>query len=270
MVKIALSIILFLLASIGFTQENQISGTIKNVETHANLAYVSIGVIDKAMGTISKEDGTFLMKTNKYLTEKNKVRFSMIGYQDYVASVKELENNPTIYLIPESSVLPEIAIIKKHINRYKIGNTKVGKMLMKYYSIHDASKDDQLGVEQGMIFDVENDFVVDKFSFHIGCNEYQNVKLRLKFYDVDKGEPIKLFNREDIIFDITDRKKGIFTVDLQDYDIIIKDKKQIAVSLEWVDGLVEGKHQNVLELHIKPESINTEYLSVQVNFRGEN
>lgn len=80
-----------------------------------------------------------------------------------------------------------------------------------------------------------------KSVFHIGCNEYQNIKLRLKFYEVIDGALANTFNQEDIIFEVKEGKKGLFTIDLQDYTVVVKDKKQIGVGLEWIEGLVEGE-----------------------------
>lgn len=241
MVKIAWSTILFLLVSLGMAQESQIVGRVKNAENQTNLAYVSIGVMGKAMGTVSKEDGSFTMKTNEYLTAKDEIRFSMVGYQDYVVSVGILKKNPTIYMLPDSEVLPEISIVKNHIKKYRIGNDEVGKMLMKFYSIYDTSVDDLLGVEQGMIFDVENDFLINKISFTIGCNEYKMIKLRLKLYEVENGKLTQLLNKEDIIITIEEEQKGLFVMDLDNYNLVIKDKKELGVTLEWISGLIEGE-----------------------------
>jgi hypothetical protein len=44
----------------------------------------------------------------------------MIGYQDYVMLVNKLKAKQLLFN-PRLSVLPEIAIIKKYINRYKKG-----------------------------------------------------------------------------------------------------------------------------------------------------
>lgn len=240
MTGILISILLFLMAGLGYAQ-NSITGTLKNKENDTTLPYVSIGIVGKTMGTVSREDGAFSMKTNQFLKEKDIINFSLIGYQDYSIPVHEFKNNETIYLTPKPDVLPEISIIKKNINQYTIGSVEYGKMLFKFYHEYDSSKDDLLGREQAMLFDIENNFIIDKVSFHIGCNEYQNIKLRLKFYEVIDGALANTFNQEDIIFEITEGKKGLFTIDLQDYTVVVKDKKQIGVGLEWIEGLVEGE-----------------------------
>lgn len=218
-----------------------ITGTIKDAEDHSILAYVSLEVVGKTLGTVSREDGTYKIKSNTYLKDSDKIKISMIGYEDYIVSVNTLIHNPTIYLVPKSDVLHEILIVKKQIKKFRIGNDEVGKMLMKFYSIHDTSVDDLLGVEQGMIFDVENDFLINKISFAIGCNEYKMVKLRLKFYEVDQGELGQLLNREDIIITIEEEQKGLFELDLDRYNLVIKDKKELGVTLEWIGGLIEGE-----------------------------
>lgn len=241
MIRIFISTLLLLLTSLGYTQ-NTITGTVKNSADNTILAYVSIGVVDKAMGTVSKENGSFSMKINQSLKGKDIINFSLIGYQDYSISINEFEDsNKVIYLTPKSDVLPVISIIKNTINQYTIGSLETGKMLLKFYHEFDTSQNDLLGREQAIIFDIENDVIIDKISFHIGCNEYQNLKLRLKLYDIVNGEPTTTFNQEDIIFEVTEGKKGLFTIDVQDYTIVVKDKKQIGIGLEWIEGLVEGE-----------------------------
>ncbi|SFJ29333.1 carboxypeptidase-like regulatory domain-containing protein [Myroides guanonis] len=241
MIKLFISALLLLLSSLGYTQ-NSITGTMKNSSDNTIHAYVSIGVVDKVMGTVSKEDGSFSMKINQSLKGTDIINSSLIGYQDYSISLNEFEaSNKVFYLTPKSDVLPEISIIKKTINQYTIGSTEYGKMLFKFYHEYDSSKDDLLGREQAIIFDIENDIIIDKISFHIGCNEYQNIKLRLKLYDIVNGEPTTTFNQEDIIFEVSEGNKGLFTIDLQNYSIAVKDKKQIGVGLEWIEGLVEGE-----------------------------
>lgn len=242
MYRIILSVVFFVLIHYCNAQDKLISGSVKSNIDSTSLGYVSIGVVNKSLGTISREDGSFLLKVNQNVIGNDLINFSLIGYKDNQVSMDQLMlDKGVVYLVPYLEGLPEILITKKHVNSYRIGNVDVGKMLFKFYSLNDTSNDDQLGREQGMIFNVENDFVIDKVNFHIGCNEYNDLKLRLKIYDVKDGKFGEIINKEDILFDIKDNEKGMFSLDLERYNLIVKNRKQIGVGLEWLGGLVEDE-----------------------------
>jgi hypothetical protein len=77
-----LNCILFLAITLNsFSQEKIIKGVIKDVESKSFLQYVTIGISNKSIGTVSSFDGKFSLKLNESINENDLVTFSYVGYQ---------------------------------------------------------------------------------------------------------------------------------------------------------------------------------------------
>ncbi|WP_417939267.1 hypothetical protein [Flavobacterium sp. RS13.1] len=111
-------------------------------------------------------------------------------------------------------------------------------MHFNFFTVHDKTVDDYLSRERGMKFRIKKDCKVNDFNFNITSNEFQSVTFRLNFYKIENGLPSKIVIEKDIIFEVKDKKTGLFSVDLKPYDIYLdKEMGDIAVTIQWLQSI---------------------------------
>ncbi|RHJ90651.1 carboxypeptidase-like regulatory domain-containing protein [Parabacteroides bouchesdurhonensis] len=117
--KQTVKFLLIILMLVGFTpikaQDSigeyiTISGIVKDKNSKKRLEYVNVSIPGSNIGTITNNDGEFLIKIQKSLQVKN-VEISHIGYNNYIIPVKEQNlANVTVLLTPNANVLREVII----------------------------------------------------------------------------------------------------------------------------------------------------------------
>ncbi len=88
-----------------------LSGTILDKETSAPLAFASIGLRSRSIGTASNSEGEFIFHFPEDFSSDT-LFVAMLGYGNYKKPVKELvtEGEVTIRLRPEAIVLDEVLV----------------------------------------------------------------------------------------------------------------------------------------------------------------
>jgi hypothetical protein len=88
-----------------------IGGVVKNAKSKKNLEYVNISAVGTNIGTITNENGEFVLKINKGL-DVREIELSSVGYYNakYTVSSSNVANQ-TFYLSPHSIELKEIEIL---------------------------------------------------------------------------------------------------------------------------------------------------------------
>ena len=111
-----LTLIFILLVNFSYSQNSIIKGIILDKNTNDSLPYVSIGVLNKGIGTLSKSNGSFSLDT-KNIQETDTVKFSSIGYKSLIFNAKTLKkilnNNPNLKMEENIENLDEVIIISK-------------------------------------------------------------------------------------------------------------------------------------------------------------
>lgn len=93
-------VVLFLvLNSYLFSSNNPIKGKVVDIVNKKELPGANIIILNKEFGTASDEKGEFIIE--KYSDENDILSISYVGYKNKNLKVKELMNNPIIYLEPE-------------------------------------------------------------------------------------------------------------------------------------------------------------------------
>lgn len=104
-----------LLSAPVFSQENNndyitIEGLVRDKESHRKLEFVHVTVPGTPIGTITNNDGEFLLKLKKS-DNINKIMFSHIGYKNTPMAVDTVNmENINIFLAPASKNLSEVII----------------------------------------------------------------------------------------------------------------------------------------------------------------
>ncbi|MDR1610736.1 MAG: carboxypeptidase-like regulatory domain-containing protein [Candidatus Symbiothrix sp.] len=88
-----------------------INGTIKNMRNKKKISYVNVSVVGTNVGTISNEDGEFILKLNNGLPTPE-IEFSAVGYYNSRIKVsKGSEPNQTFYMSPRPVELNEVEVV---------------------------------------------------------------------------------------------------------------------------------------------------------------
>ncbi|WP_136467819.1 carboxypeptidase-like regulatory domain-containing protein [Flagellimonas onchidii] len=222
-----------------YSQES-ITGKILEAETLKPLAYVNIGIANKAVGTVSDTHGNFKLQLNEKVVSKDTIVFSHIGYAPRFIPISVLSNqNVTVKLEPLETRLQEVVVKYKKPKTKKMGRKSKGFGLMhqNFYSFHEKDVDDRLSKEIGVRVPVKKDCRVQALNFNITTNDFKSLRFRINFYQIKKGLPGELLNTRDIIFEIEDGHLGWFKVDLTSFDILLeKDLKEVVVSIQWLES----------------------------------
>lgn len=221
----------FLLAS----QYANFIGKIIDSSTQSPIAYANIGVVGKNIGTVSDYQGNFkLTVADKFA--RDTIRISIIGYKPINISVLKLQEQlnqaNVIELEEQITKVPEIVVVDRGLNPKVIGNRNSIRNL----SLGFAS--DTLGNEMAIRCKVrKKQSYLKNLSVYINNNPYDTLRFRVNIYDIKKGKPSTVINRQPIYTEIT-IKKGSHVLDLTPYNIITSE--DFFVSFEWIEDLTES------------------------------
>ena len=200
------------------------------------LPYVNIGFVDKAVGTVSDENGKFtLVYHEDYIGGKDILQISTLGYKTIKVSasklVKFLTNTNKFYMEPQPFTLDEVFITDDTREEITIGNAKPTTASLGYWKDKDA-----LGGEIAALIDIKKKNTrLHQLTFNIVENTADSLKVRVHVYDYKRRYPgDKLQSRN--VFHTIKKKEGLETIDLKPYNIKVNDDVVIAIELIEVYG----------------------------------
>lgn len=260
-----LTIIIVLINTICHSQNKEIIGEIRNFENNERLAYVNIGIANKTVGTVSNKDGLFKLSLNNKVIKNDTVIFSYIGFRTEKRSISELHNkNNKIFLHPENTELDEVIVSSKKIKlkAKKIGRTSKGLGLthMNFYSYYEKDVDDRLGKERGMKIKLRRNCHIKDLNFNITSNDFTSLKFRVNFYKIENGLPTELLVNKNIVFEVKDNFMGWFKVDLEPYEIYLKEEiEEVAVTIQWLESVKKDEKSKYFSISTAASPLNTAY-----------
>ena len=258
-------ILIFAIKNIGYCQNKQIVGEVRNSENNEPLPYVNIGIANKTVGTVSNENGIFKLELNEKTTSKDTVIFSFIGFKTEKYLVSELKNQKkTVLLQPQNTELDEVVITSNKIKLKpkKIGRTSKGLGLThsNFYSYYEKDVDDRLSKERGMKFKIRKNCLIQDLNFNITSNDFKSLKFRVNFYKIEKGLPTELIVQKNIIFEIKDNFLGWFKVNLEPYEIYLREElDKIAVTIQWLESVKTDKKSKYFAISTKASPTHTAF-----------
>jgi hypothetical protein len=208
-----------------------ISGRVTDASTGQPLPFVNIGVVGKALGTVSNEQGQYGLAFQEKLVADT-VRVSYLGYRPLLLTLRQLQGQPNLMLSPAAVALAEVRVQgKSRAWRDRqlgfSGNSDNSTLSLE-------AKD--LGAETGtVIYLKRKPTKVLRANFNVAYNHVGNVMLRVNLYRLDaKGRPTneKLLRREVILR--TAATHGPISVDLTPDNLLLSE--DFFLSLEWVGG----------------------------------
>lgn len=208
-----------------------LQGRIIDALTKEPLLFVNVGVLKKELGTVSNEDGFFLLEVPDVFA-KETLRFSMIGFDERDFQVADLEaillSNNTLVLAEQTTFLEEVVLTaeKKWDTRVS-GNATTSKLLITGFTSN------QLGNEIALFVKVKKTpAYIEGIQFSVVENIYPEVRFRVNVYSSEYRFPDENILKENIFVTLK-QSEGIISVDLKEYDILVDD--DVFISLEWID-----------------------------------
>lgn len=244
------------LTSPSFSQRTEsenitVQGVVLDRETNTAIAYVSIGIINQPMGTVTDTAGHFMFN----IGQKNvadTLQLSIVGYSPFRISVKDFvsDSNKTIRLWVKPQQLAEVTVINSsdRVNSETVGRQAVNKLFQ--VSIHNKkSANETIGSEMGMGYTTSRkNAMIRDFNFYISSNNFNFIKFRVNIYSVKNGLPdTLLFNRQ-IFATIDQFYTGWIRIDLEQYQI--KVNSEFIVTVQWIESRMDKKENPITILPI--------------------
>ena len=228
---------LFLLLSTRLFAQIQIFGKITDTEFNTSLPYVNIGIPDAGIGTVSDEEGYYLLEIPANLVDKE-VRFSMIGFAPQNYKINQIEGSTekllNIGFESEITSLKEVVVTSGKWESVVVGNQTESKLITTGFTTNKLGNE----IAQFVRVKKQRPTLVQRFWLSIAENTIESVILRLNIYLEEKGFPGTNVLQKPIYIELPNSPQTI-EVDLTPYDIYVED--DFFVSIEWIEDLgVEG------------------------------
>ena len=211
-----------------------ISGTITDARTHEALPYVNIGVVGKALGTVSSERGTYRLDFRAALAGET-VRVSSLGFAPRELTLRELAAHPAVALVPAAVALTEVQVLAPSGLRrtHQLGNRDTTSGTTYTLSRYD------LGGQMGTVIKLSRrpTRVLD-VSFNIAHRAPGQIVFRVNLFRLDRhGRPTetKLLPHDVVV--TMPVVPGPVKVDLRAEHLLLRENFLLAAEIiDWKDA----------------------------------
>jgi hypothetical protein len=217
---------LFLIISNGYAQQ-VLQGKIIDNKNHG-ISFASIGIIGKKDGTLSLENGDFVLK----LTNSNNddsLKISYLGFKSISLCLKNLrlDSSQKFILIPQEFPLNEVLVKPKKVKYKFLGSTNYYKGNCSGFADAEGN---WKGSEAAILIKNNKKILFESFQFYVVQNKYKDSLLfRLNFYKNNNGLVGETILQKPIIFKLG-IQQGEFKLLLDSYQIFTN--SDFFVSLE--------------------------------------
>ena len=226
-----LSILLLLSVAAPAVAQSTIGGTIRSARSHEALPYVNIGVVGKALGTVSSELGAYQLPFRPELAGDT-VRVSSLGFAPRNLLLRELAAHPDVALEPAAVALAEVLVRPPSGLRrtHQLGSRDTASNTTYTLSRHD------LGGQMGTVIKLSRrpTRVLD-VNFNIAHSAPGQIVFRVNLYRLDRhGRPTetKLLAHDVVV--TMPVVHGPVKVDLRDEHLVLSENFLLAAEIiDW-------------------------------------
>jgi len=229
--------LLFVLNTVTNAQSGTLKGITIDERTMLPLPYVSIGIKNKPIGTVSDSTGRYsLFYASIDVSDVDTILFSAVGYHSVKMTWKTfLKTEKTIRLTELPQMLETVNIKAQARQAKTYGRSSANLVFFPSMYKNIPKHSDEKGREQATILKIDEDVFLRTLNFGINRRAFKKIKLRMNIYSVRKGLPDESILNKDVVFDVIGTTKigmpRVESIDLRPYQIQIKGRKEIAVSL---------------------------------------
>jgi hypothetical protein len=219
-----------------------LKGTVLDRATNTPLAYVSVGILDKSLGSVTDTTGNFIFTIGQE-NFIDSLQISIVGYSTVRISVKDFMtgSDKTIRLLVKTQELPEVTVTNsiQRTNTEILGRQSESKLLQ--VSVHHKkSANETIGSEMGMRYATSRqNAILRDFNFYVSANNFNFIKFRVNIYSVKDNMPDTLICGKQIFATANNFKTGWTTIDLSPYNI--KVKGEFIVTIQWLESRMDKK-----------------------------
>ena len=220
--------ILFALVAMAGQAQITLNGSIIN-ERGEKIEYVSIGLEEDSIGTISDANGNFTIEIPA--NRKNDLVFTHVSFQNAVVPYETYSNGQQLTVTMKDKVveLAEVVVGKKNKLQKIAGKTVSGPMAL----FRGKGKADAL--EWGPVFKSKKDYVISDILLTVkGCS-YQWCILSFNIYEIQGSKFVNILNKP--IYHRLEKSNDKQRLDIQpEENIVLKGKKKYYISVAVIDS----------------------------------
>ncbi len=217
-----------------------INGMVFDKETNGPLAYVSIGLQNKPIGTISDSNGHYSFTVLQENMDDT-VLVSIVGFENKPILLKELlsRDNQNIFLARKDYVMPAVVVSNRFTKTDIIGRQSSSKLVQ--ISIHNKkSVEETIGSEMGIrVKPSQSGSYLKNVNWYFSANNFNYIKIRVNIYSVKDNMPDTLLTDAQVFTVIPDYKTGWISLDLLPYYIQVN--QDFIITLQWIESRMEKK-----------------------------
>lgn len=203
----------------------KIKGTIRDKETKLPVEYANIGIFEKGVGTVCNAEGYFEFIIPIEL-QNSPILIKHLGYKDKILNAIELKANPTTLTIELETRVNELKEIIINASRETIiGYKPNGEKVKGFF------KAAGLGLEGATLIKNKEKILLTGFNLNILKIPFDSLKFRLNIYSVKSNKPFEKLNTKNILFAVMKSDTGVFSIPIQNENILVNDNFVCAVEL---------------------------------------
>jgi hypothetical protein len=209
--------------------QTTLQGVVKSKELSAPIPYVNIGIKKKNVGTAANGEGVFKLDIPATLLADT-LTFSAVGYYDLSIPVSQLlsAKETDFFLTEKITQINEVVVRSRVLKLKRRGTTSQNPIVSGL--VQTREKKDI--VEHAKYISInKHPAEILSASFYVKYSSLDSANFRIKFYDLQNGEPGDLLLENSIIKKMK-LTRGWHTIDLQPYNLFID--KDFFISLEYL------------------------------------
>ncbi|WP_375416168.1 carboxypeptidase-like regulatory domain-containing protein [uncultured Hymenobacter sp.] len=234
--RLVLAVCLFSCTLTGWAQ--QLTGRVLAASSGRPVAFATVGIKGKALGSTADERGHFAFAVPATLSGTDSVVISCIGFRALRLTVGQLRAPETVWrLQPQAQTLGDVQVRHPKLKPAIIGRKAVGGLA--YWSARDTSLNvasDERGREMLTVLPVRRSCYVDSFRFHVERNDFKLIRFRFTLYQITSGRPTRELLTDDIQFTLLSQQTGWVSLDLSAYNIRLRKGQTVAAGIQWLQS----------------------------------
>jgi hypothetical protein len=215
---------------------HELKGSVVDARTGAPVPFVNVGVPSAALGTVSSDDGRFVLGA---VPTGASVVFSAIGYQTRAVPAESISVDGRVTLEPgELGYRETVSVTAKALGQAEIfGN----RYEARGYGFGFGSG--LLGAEIGARIRIDGPTYLESANFTVAHTGGEKFLYRVNIYDFARGEVGANMLTQNVIV-AARQERGTLTVDLREQGLIVRD--DVLLALEWIQDDRETGNANVM------------------------
>jgi hypothetical protein len=220
------------------TTAQTITGQVLDQATQASVAYASIGVLHRPVGTVADAQGRFTLNVPASY-DSDSLRLALLGYAPLTVRVADFrrqlaQDGGRVLLHAAPTPLAEVLVRPGTATRRVIGNSTVSN------TVSGGFKLNRLGSQLAQGLHLRRPAALEEVSFHVAECTYDSLFYRINVYQVANGLPTASLLPEPVYVRVRKGEtKQRFVADLRRFHLTVQG--DIAVGLEMVKELGPGE-----------------------------